>query len=410
MSKPTRPARESVGVKVAKIEAYKAIVVALITALGVGLPAFLIGKRQGEGAAVAERATHTGSRAVVPLSLQGKEGVSNVILVGSGTVYRYLQAHQILEGLSKSNSFNLLPLEGPTGAGVEIFASAPASNTVLLMSAKRYRPEELSRYYLASTGGQSEGGRPEERRVKETPAVFEVYLGPDQLQLVLIAGSEDNKTPPLETYFGPIINALKNEEGGLDFERLATIGQWWGEHYVYTGKDRSATNPVWESYLKPRNPAAWPPGDRFRFWDIIFSYEVNVPTKPRIYLGSEVLNAGYFKQLDLNISSRKVFPMYDEGKPATRGLYLYGAIDSSEGNLTRDRERFKLPAHAKEVLKHVLETLKAAPQDHPLRLFRKNDCLQKQIDYFKLNSDVASVEADTAKRLFTAGCEDMPDK
>lgn len=325
---------------------------------------------------------------------------NTVIMIGSGTVYKYLTEHQLakehqfVKEFGENKSLYVPILEGPTGVGAKLFASAFENENmpILVMAASRLNIDELQQQ-APRTGGGPPVSKPE--------SVFEVYLGADPLQLFLIAGSEDYAGCPLQLAFEDIYKASSGAVA-LDYRKICGLRGWRGNHYnFYAGSLDSGTTGRWLEILNsPDRCDAWP--SKPNLWDVQTPDAVKSQTEPRIYLGSKVLNRDLQQYLQGHIE-RADIPIVCEGKSVVRGLYLYGYIDRSEKNMVvikqTGEKRYKLPRGVTEILRLLFEKLDAAWKNEkfPLNILDR-DCIKEQRTYFNLNAAVGSVSVSPPKR------------
>lgn len=293
----------------------------------------------------------------------GEEGV--VYFVGGGTVYTYLTNSGLFDALDK-NQIEFRVMQGPTSTGAELFAYVHDDATILVMASQKL-----------PLGKLQARGKPR--------AVFEAYLGADPLKMLLVAGDAgDDEEAVLNDAFG---HFLPNRGKELDFADLAKVEKWVKGKYekyegsgVYTGSRDSGTRSVWET----RMAQAWPPNTYI--WDIRAPYQmVELAPRARIYLGSEVLTEEPVKTLELRKLPHIRLDMVDGPRnPVARGLYLYGFIDTTRTPVRYGEDYgYQLPKSVVSILKYVYKS--------NLYLL-KRECLQQQIKYFHLESELESEE------------------
>ena len=304
-----------------------------------------------------------------------KPETNHIVFTGGGTVYLYLTTidPNIFKNLSNETGIDVLALQAPTDIGGSQFAHVfDQKNTlVLVMASKRLKHEVLSR----PEPGQSEGK--EARRPK---AVFEVYLGEDTLQMLLVA--KNNSTVEKDFEDIPWKDSVpKNpREGRLAFAELDQIGKWTsGEYNVYVGMDGSATKAVWDERLRGKDNMrrGLPPNLP---WDIQNTSSINLLSKnPNIFLGSKVLIDAVMAKGINNPIKRLTMLLDESNEPATRNLYLYGFLYDREKRITdhNGEDGYDLPEHVTKILKYMFEKLEGGTLN--------KDCLQQQKDYFHLN-------------------------
>jgi hypothetical protein len=284
-----------------------------------------------------------------PNSLSNKEQ-NNVYLFGSGTVYTYLIASDldIFKKLKEKEDVNVEIMQGPTGTAASIFKHGfdQMPYPILVMASRRLKIiDDLS---------QSE---------EKPRAVFEAYLGADALQMLLVTGNKHAKdTSALEA---ENISALKeafpglfsnSSEDRLAFATLAKNEKWKGEKYsVYVGSSGAGTIDVWKKHLD----GAWP--KELGFWDIRSPQQIiELAPASRIYLGSEVLNNDPAATLKSNgIFYGRLTMVDDSKKPAKRGLYLYGFVNTAGQAVAHGpKQGYDLPKPIVLILKYVFDSLK----------------------------------------------------
>lgn len=306
-----------------------------------------------------------------------------VLLVGSGTVYRHLIASHFFDDLRNYNITEVQVAEAPTGTGVKIFASASDSENIIfiVMASEKLKIEDLNQF----TGKPSDA--------------FEAYLGADGLEMLYAAGSEKGRdTSSMEVAF------LKEKQ--IDSEALDKI--WKTNQYdVYAGMEESATKKLWKEILG----GAWPA--TIYTWDIrdgrqILNWQSN--SKPRIYLGSEVLNETLSPTLDQNnIPNRRITLIDKSHKPVKRGLYLYGVLDFSKSSQHGPTHYGpNLPKAVAYVLYQMFNSLKSRKH------FLNDDCRKAQIKYFNLRSPGegwVNIYPGHEDHIYRAKpCKEQPDK
>ncbi|MET0621660.1 MAG: hypothetical protein ABW250_01635 [Pyrinomonadaceae bacterium] len=362
-NKKPGPVSEAIAViKAARINAIAAVLVALIAAAAT----FIGGVRTGKRTTLAELSAGAGGMN------------EKVIMLGSGTVFKYLQAHKIIDTLSDPKKFNVPILEGPTETAAELFGSAFEKNSILVMAANRLDITQLRRRAKGQPGTKPE-------------YVFEVYLGVDPLYMLLVTSSNGDADSRLERDFGNILGKSRN--GKLRFENICDIEGWLGGKYkFYAGSEGSGTTVFWKEELDKLNCKPWPSGHSF--WDIKNLTDMTQPDEARVYLGSRVLNEAHLKSLEANHVEHKNLAMFNGEKPAERGLYLYGVITNTDSNMEKqyDAEGYKLPPDVANILRLVFNVLENSPPDL-LPGSIKTECIDEQRRYFHLlDSSVGWVE------------------
>lgn len=315
-----------------------------------------------------------------------------VLIIGSGTVYSYLKAAVpcAFNNLSNNEHINIQLLQGPTGTGAKLFAHIFEQVPTLVMASKRLSLNDLSR----TVPSQSEA-KPLGKAERKPQAAFEVYLGADTLQILLVAGSKNAKDKTLRADFPDIISNRSGEKmDELEFASLVKIEKWLkGEYNVYVGSEGGATRDLWEKRLtEPHKPEAlhrfkawWPA--KLHFWDVQDSGAIHQSSNdPNIYLGSKLL---FDVEIERNINnSHLILTMVDKSKqPVRRGLYLYGFVDIRERKNHGKEPGYDLPKYITEILKYLFDSLKGSK----LNLLDAG-CLKNQRDYFHLDSDVGWVK------------------
>lgn len=299
----------------------------------------------------------------------GGEEEKTVYMLGSGTVYRYLTEAQLFENLRKDGK-NVPVLEGPTDAGIRFFAStsnpstAPSTSPptrVLVMASEKQPPHILRQYQ------------------KQPGAIYEIYLGADPLEVLYAAGGE-RRLDPSETDNFFLVKGQR-----LTFGKLR---EKWGDrenivYDIYAGQAGSGTRNRWEKHLFGDNKRDWPSSPVA--WDIrIFQIlEWTQNTKPRIHLGSEVLNADQEKIIRNNSGIPIPYnrlTIFDDGEQVKRGLYLYGWMEAS--SVYGNNGRYYLPKPVVETLEYVFNSLEG--QKQYLDKYLDRSCIDKQREYFHL--------------------------
>jgi len=291
----------------------------------------------------------------------------NVFLIGSGTVHSYL--NPFFKDPVGSDHLNVQLLQGPTFTGGELFAHIFGQVPVLVMAAGEMPHDKLS--------------RPDKESERKPPAVFEVYLGTDPLQMLLVSGGKNARDETMRLDFPYIMGISSGNKGDeLNAENLVENKVWFDGYNVYVGSERSGTRPHWEKLLS----GAWPPVTRA--WDIQEPGTANRdPDKPKIFLGSQIL---INIEMATNIKhTNKVLRMVNKEGIVSRGLYLYGAIDN-----TPDKKKyhgtepgFDLDVRITEVLRYLLKTLRA-------RDLIDDSCFKDQWNYLHLDSGVGWISED----------------
>lgn len=330
---------------------------------------------------------------------------NNVRIVGGGTVYYYLMNldPSLSKNLSDSTQLNILPVQAPTDVGAQIFAHnfEPITNqpnllnvTILVMASRQLKIEDLSRAVPSKEGSKT---RPE--------AVFEVYLGADPLEVLLVTANAHANLKAevaLNQDFPDIMltESVRNS-GSLTFTELATIlNSSRNKAPVYTGVPKSATRCLWSTRLKDKKGNHYSM-DRTKPWDIQAHNMINERSdEPGIYLGSTAL---IDEEEGRGIKPhRRRLPMVDESNnKVKRGLYLYGFLDKSDANKTPDGKGYKLPEYVTKILKYVFDVLGEK------RDSISKSCLDQQREYFHLNE--GWVEAVGDKTVYRAdACGEQP--
>jgi hypothetical protein len=157
----------------------------------------------------------------------------------------------------------------------------------------------------------------------------------------------------------------------MDFATLAKALET-GKYKLYTGSPGAGTADQWEKRLKDENKNAWPKDQGY--WDIQDDGQINdFSDEPRLYVGSRVLvNMEIKRKIK---SPYRVLAMFENSKLATRGLYLYGFLDTG-GPIKKhgDEPGYNLSRPVTEILKSVF--------DSNLDLLG-DVCLQQQRAYFR---------------------------
>jgi hypothetical protein len=334
-----------------------------------------------------------------------KPETNHIVFTGSGTVYLYLTKidPDIFKNLSNETGIDVLALQAPTDIGGSQFAHVfDQKNTlVLVMASKRLKHEVLSR---------PEPGRSEGKEARRPKAVFEVYLGEDPLEMLLVA--KNNSTVEKDFEGIPWKDSVSKDprEGILAFAELDQIGKWTnGEYNVYVGMDGSATKAVWDERLrgKDNKRRGLPPNPET--WDIQNTSSINLLSKdPNIFLGSKALMDATIAK-GINNPIKKLTMLRDESnEPATRSLYLYGFLYDREKRITDHggEDGYDLPEHVTKILKYVFEKLAGSTLN--------KDCLQQQKDYFHLNGKWAvgwvKVESEDTAIYRVGTCTERPEE
>lgn len=331
---------------------------------------------------------HIQATKVTP-NLPGENERDIVYVFGSGTVYTYLTASDpnIINNVREKEHIDVELMQGPTGTGANVFAHAfdQMHYPILVMASKKLSIQELSQ-------------SPEKPRF-----VFEVYLGADPLQMLLVTGDihskETSASDPanvlaLRKAFPGLI--LNGSEGMLDFANLVKNEEWEtlvknekneaDKGGAYGGSPKSGTVDAWKRHLGE----AWP--KTLHFWDIRAPQQI-VQLKPwnRIYLGSQVLNDDPAETLkSYGIFHGRLTMVHDKSNnPVTRGLYLYGLVNVEEKDHGRNKG-YDLPKSVVRFLRYVLNSLK----DRKPELL-KEECRQRQMKYFHLDPEQGWVDVVT---------------
>jgi len=209
-------------VTVAKWGLLQGVLVALITTAGT-VSGYYFGKYQAQ------------KDTTVYAVPSGTNKNKNVIVLGSGTVFKYLQAHRVAGGLSDPNRLNVPILEGPTETAAELFGSASEANSVMVMAANRLDIDALR-------------PRTEDQRGSKPEYVFEVFLGADPLHMLLVTAGGGEANNRLERDFGNIL-AFSHKDT-LDFKNICRIESWMGRPYkFYAGSVHGGTTALWRKTL-----------------------------------------------------------------------------------------------------------------------------------------------------------------
>jgi hypothetical protein len=303
---------------------------------------------------------------------------TNVVFIGSGTVYLYLRAldKNIFRNLGDSEHLNVQALPAPTGIGAQIFAYDfdPLTTrlpdhpdlTLLVMAAKKLEIDELSRPVPDA-----------ENKPKTSPeAVFEFYLGADSIEALLVTEDKDppQGKPTLQEDFGDIMSKSSGEN--LDQLKVADLASILKspkyKDRVYMGMDKSGTRCVWETLLKVNYGDSMLP--EFKRWDIQNKGSINdLAHVSNIYLGSKV----WITEEEIRgINNPHISLTMVDGsnKPVKNGLYLYGFL----GEKNKDGN-YDLPGHVTAILNYLYKSLKKSG-------LIGQKCLDEQKDYFHLDS------------------------
>ena len=344
--------RQGDAVTVAKWGLLQGVLVALITTAGT-VSGYYFGKYQAQKDA--------------PGYIVSSGKNKNVIMLGSGTVFKYLQAHRVAGGLSDPNRLNVPILEGPTETAAELFGSASEANSVLLMAAN-----SLDIYALRPRAEGQRGSKPE--------YVFEVFLGADPLHLLLVTAGGGDAVVRLKRDFGNILAFSRKDT--LDFKNICRIENWLGGPYnFYAGSVHGGTTALWRKTLGGLGCNAWPP--KPLYWDIQDIYDITRYNEPRIYFGSKVLSQAHIKSLKDAGIVHSDLQMFNGSESAKRGLYLYGAIDPRDVEKQFNGEVYRLPAKVTQVLRFIFDSLEQSPNDILPRLIEP-ECINLQRQYFHL--------------------------
>lgn len=303
------------------------------------------------------------------LSSTTKPASDTVYLVGSGTVREYFAAAnpKFAEGWQinlADGKTTIHVLEGATGTGEKLFADVFDQVNILLM---------------ASNQRKREGGL--DRYLENKPAVFEAYLGPDPLQIFLVA--KDWST--LESTFSDLLPPKGRSEVKLD-NVVAKVWRrseknWKTEAYnVFATLPPSATREEWEDRFRIIDPKGqWP--SNLKAWETQVTREAEINT-PSIFLGSIALNRSSIAGLRNARIKYKEFEVIGDSGRETRDLYLYGRV------LTDKPSNPKIKGY--EISKPVLTTLRFVYNflDGKSTVLLNADGIKDQRDYFHLDDTV----------------------
>lgn len=324
------------------------------------------------------------------------------LIIASGTVYAYLTAADpcLTVSLINKKKVNAQLLQGPTGPAAMLFGhvfyqdpQAGSENpTILVMSARKLKHSDLSRL----EPGQLEEG-PDEGKRRKPEYVYEVYLGPDTYEMLLVNGDGDYAQDKRMPDFTDILeactlkNGVKKDEYQLEFANLRKIQKWvTGEYRVYVGTPESATRKLWKEKLGEAFPS------KVYVWDIQNNGAIDdASAQPNIYLGSTaLLNLERDRRGIKNYSER--ITMLESGQPARRGLYMYGWVnhkneskhpwvDPRDNKMHPDTVGYDLTKAETEIIKYVLDLLGEKELLTP-------ECIQKQKTFFNLGTGQQSSE------------------
>jgi hypothetical protein len=328
-----------------------------------------------------------------------KQNEKDVIMIGSGTVYRFLREFDIIKSLD--DNLHVQTLEGATDTGVTLFKSAFKDNNIIVMSSKKLTIEDFiksdpnSNFSKESnSNNQTESNKIQYENKTVPNNIFEIYLGADSLQMLLLSGKKTTKENPdsPELAFKNILSA--SSSNNVKFEDLITKGSWFQSDYnVFIGSKGSATNEHWEKGIKAVN-GNW--NNDFRVLDIqnpeVFNNDPTKLEKPFIYLGRKILNETFVSNLKKDLINPPIeLNMFYGSNPAKHGLYLYGIL-SEKPELLKNEEGFMIPDKVVKTLYEILTLLRnnkeqSKSKSEMLRMFEV-DCIDKQLNNFNLNEKV----------------------
>lgn len=296
---------------------------------------------------------------------QGEAGTAAVYLIGGGTAHLHLDESGLINLVKKEKKIELRILEGPTETGAKLFAHAFDQVTMLVMASKRLDIRTLQR----------DDGNPQ--------AVFEAYLGADDLQLFLAGGSQkDDGTVALHPDFSDIV-AQSSPDNAIKFSTLVNLPKWnlpreEGGYVVYAGDTEGGTRKLWEAYLRGTQAAHWWPLN-VEPWDIRTAQISQLGLSPRMYFGSKVLNDDARPSLGSDIPNLSITMLEESGERAARGLYLYGWVNTREQTKIDGVWCHELPTAVADTLRYVYRSL----SDSKLL---DEKCIRQQLAYFNLKS------------------------
>lgn len=314
-----------------------------------------------------------------------------VFVVGSGTVYSYLKeaAPCAFVDLRDNTGINVLLLQGPTRTGATLFGHIHEQIPTLVMAASDLEIDTLRRSVAEKTVDRPD---PQPR------AVFEVYLGADALQMLLVP-VKNSGPGAFEDLMA--VSSVKSTRQ-LHYADLVGLDAWTnGSYTVYAGSEGAGTKDLWERRLRGAYMAylatwdkdsgarwnerlanfnAWW-GSKLHVWDIQNPhFLIQSSSTPNIYLGSELLIEVERNRNPDILKDIKILTMLDgPNLPARRGLYLYGQLKLSDEKKP-GKPGYYLPEHMTEILKYLFKALEGSP-----RKLLDAACLQNQKEYFHLN-------------------------
>lgn len=285
-----------------------------------------------------------------------------VILIGSGTIYKYFDEIKSSENENvklkdqlKQSDVDAEFLEGQTGTGRKIFDTNLHNSglSVLLMASTKQTNFSIS-----------------EKRI------FEVFLDKDDLQILLIAKDTD-----FQTEFGSLLASatnIKDNEYEIELDKLLNDEGWKNNIYnKQWGEKESGTNTEWKLLMEKVGQKNFNIEKTLEVTTFNNEFELK-DGKPILFLGSVALNDRFTSQND-NFKYKKIKIIYDK-KIASRELYLYGYLSKRV-----DNQFYEISPTISILLKKTLTSLLKDAEKKGTN--DKIDCFKRQLKYFNLDQN-----------------------
>jgi hypothetical protein len=276
---------------------------------------------------------------------------SSVLLVGSGTVYNYLQeiAPSVLG--KTSEDFKVSVLEGGTETGIKLLSDVYLHGTkypefaILAMASAKQEEKNF-----ISLGGDK---------------FFEAQIGEDNLKVTFGADATEKLSAAFDLGPNRLSEAIRNV-GGVPAIRTCTLAHWvwrtcsapWKSqpaYQVYVTSRGSATRALFEEAFKKcagNNLTCWPQ-DEIAF--DLTTIRAMTSRRPWIALGSRLLYKDRLDKLQASGLAHQLLVVDENDKPFNRGLFIYGRL-----HVGSERGRYDIDPRAASFLVDLFNALEKA--------------------------------------------------
>jgi len=305
-----------------------------------------------------------------------------VLLVGSGTVYNFLQ--EVVPTIFKRNDSNIptCVLEGSTETGINLLSDSYLHGT---------REPAFPMLAMASAR-QAEGNFIPVGNKR----FFEMQLGEDSLKVTFGALSAEDFQRAFNSGQKKLEDCVKMVRG-MAAIRATDLLEWvWKDcrkpwksqpqYTLYVTSAGSATRALFEEAFgkAAQNSGVCWPEDNLAFDLSVIRAIKN--DKPWIALGSQLLDKGRISVLQRSGKALQLLVVDDKDSPISRGFYLYGRLcrpatqhADKAGNLTQ--EGYDIDQRTAKFLDDLFAALEEAPADKRIG----DDMIAKQRRFLHLD-------------------------